>query len=104
MSVRPDRLSHSSSYQRRSRSVIRRRLQRNALPWHPTGKNMMSAVLEQRPSAMQRAVPGDADSFSLLIEPLLDPAYRLAAVMLSGRTAAGEAGPGGSIKAVRKPR
>jgi len=68
------------------------------------GKNMMSAVLEQRPSAMQRAAQGDADSFSLLIEPLLDPAYRLAAVMLSDRTAAEDAVQEGSIKAWRKLR
>ena len=46
---------------------------------------MLAVVTEQRPPAMARAVQGDADSFSQLIQPLLDPAYRLAAVMLSDR-------------------
>ncbi len=62
----------------------------------------MSAVLEQRQQAMDRASGGDAQSFSLLIEPLLDPAYRLAAVMLSDRTAAEDAVQEASIKAWRK--
>ena len=39
--------------------------------------------MEQRPSAMQRATEGDSDSFATLLDPLLNPAYRLAAVMLS---------------------
>jgi RNA polymerase sigma-70 factor (ECF subfamily) len=63
---------------------------------------MMSVVMEERPSALARATAGDADSFALLIEPLLDPAYRLAAVMLSDRTAAEDAVQEGSIKAWRK--
>src|SRR2546427_12855327 len=65
---------------------------------------MMTAVMEERPSAMARATGGDADAFALLIEPLLDPAYRLAAVMLSDRTAAEDAVQEGSIKAWRKLR
>ena len=63
---------------------------------------MMSAVIEQRQAAMNRASGGDAQSFSLLIEPLLDPAYRLAAVMLSDRGAAEDAVQEASIKAWRK--
>ena len=63
---------------------------------------MVSAVMEQRQAAMDRASGGDAQSFSLLIEPLLDPAYRLAAVMLSDRSAAEDAVQEASIKAWRK--
>jgi len=44
----------------------------------------------------------DADSFSRLIEPLLDPAYRLAAVMLNDRGAAEDAVQEASVKAWRK--
>jgi RNA polymerase sigma-70 factor, ECF subfamily len=62
----------------------------------------MSAVMDQRQAVMDRAARGDAQSFSLLIEPLLDPAYRLAAVMLSDRTAAEDAVQEASIKAWRK--
>jgi RNA polymerase sigma-70 factor, ECF subfamily len=62
----------------------------------------MSAVMDQRQAVMDRASRGDAQSFSLLIEPLLDPAYRLAAVMLSDRTAAEDAVQEASIKAWRK--
>jgi RNA polymerase sigma-70 factor (ECF subfamily) len=58
--------------------------------------------MEQRPQALARAVGGDADSFSSLIEPLLDPAYRLAAVMLADRSAAEDAVQEASIKAWRK--
>ncbi len=60
---------------------------------------MISAVIEQRPPALVRATEGDANSFADLIEPLLDPAYRLAAVMLSDRTAAEDAVQEASIKA-----
>ena len=63
---------------------------------------MMSAVMEQRPSALQRAIDGDADSFAILIDPLLNPAYRLAAVMLSDRMAAEDAVQEASVKAWRK--
>ncbi len=65
---------------------------------------MMSAVMEQRPSAMQRAMEGDADSFAMLIDPLLNPAYRLAAVMLSDRMAAEDAVQEASVKAWRNLR
>jgi len=58
--------------------------------------------MEQRPQALARAVEGDADSFSRLIEPLLDPAYRLAAVMLADRSAAEDAVQEASIKAWRR--
>jgi RNA polymerase sigma-70 factor, ECF subfamily len=44
----------------------------------------------------------DADSFSRLIEPLLDPAYRLAAVMLGDRSAAEDAVQEAAVKAWRK--
>jgi RNA polymerase sigma-70 factor, ECF subfamily len=44
----------------------------------------------------------DADSFSRLIEPLLDPAYRLAAVMLNDRGAAEDAVQEAAVKAWRK--
>src|SRR5712691_5130289 len=79
-------------------------LQPNATCAHPIDSDMMTAVMEERPSAMARAAAGDADAFALLIEPLLDPAYRLAAVMLSDRTAAEDAVQEGSIKAWRKLR
>ncbi len=64
----------------------------------------MSAVMEQRPSAMQRATQGDAESFAMLLDPLLNPAYRLAAVMLSDRTAAEDAVQEASVKAWRNLR
>jgi len=64
----------------------------------------MTAVMEERPSAMARAAAGDADAFALLVEPLLDPAFRLAMVMLSDRTAAEDAVQEGSIKAWRNLR
>jgi RNA polymerase sigma-70 factor, ECF subfamily len=44
----------------------------------------------------------DADSFSRLIEPILDPAYRLAAVMLNDRGAAEDAVQEAAVKAWRK--
>src|SRR5438445_6089272 len=66
--------------------------------------DMMTAVMGERPLAMARATGGDADAFALLIEPLLDPAYRLAAVMLSDRTSAEDAVQEGSLKAWRKLR
>ena len=64
----------------------------------------MSAVMEQRPTIMARATEGDAGSFAILIEPLLDPAYRLAAVMLADRSSAEDAVQEASIKAWRKLR
>ncbi len=65
---------------------------------------MLAAVMEQRPQLMQSASAGDADSFTVLIEPLLDPAYRLAAVMLDDRSSAEDAVQEASIKAWRKLR
>jgi RNA polymerase sigma-70 factor (ECF subfamily) len=65
---------------------------------------MMTAVMEQRPPEMLSAAAGDAPSFSQLLEPLLDPAFRLAAVMLADRTAAEDAVQEASIKAWRKLR
>ena len=53
---------------------------------------------------MRSAAAGDADSFAVLIEPLLDPAYRLAAVMLDDRSSAEDAVQEASIKAWRKLR
>jgi len=53
---------------------------------------------------MLSAAAGDANSFASLIDPLLDPAYRLAAVMLADRGAAEDAVQEASIKAWRKLR
>jgi len=61
----------------------------------------MSAVTEQRPTAMQRATQGDADAFAMVLDPLLNPAYRLAAVMLSDRMAAEDAVQEAAVKAWR---
>jgi RNA polymerase sigma-70 factor (ECF subfamily) len=63
---------------------------------------MSVAVMEQRLQTMARATNGDADAFASLLEPLLDPAYRLAAVMLADRSAAEDAVQEASIKAWRK--
>jgi RNA polymerase sigma factor (sigma-70 family) len=60
--------------------------------------------MEQRPQLMTSAASGDAHSFAVLIEPLLDPAYRLAAVMLADRSSAEDAVQEASIKAWRKLR
>jgi RNA polymerase sigma-70 factor (ECF subfamily) len=65
---------------------------------------MIDALMEKRPQIMAQAVGGDTDSFSALIEPLLGPAYRLAAVMLADRSAAEDAVQEASIKAWRKLR
>ena len=63
---------------------------------------MSVAVLDQRLQLMDRASAGDGDSFAALLEPLLDPAFRLAAVMLADRAAAEDAVQEASIKAWRK--
>ena len=60
--------------------------------------------MEQQPLIMARATEGDASAFASLIEPLLNPAYRLAAVMLADRPAAEDAVQEASIKAWRKLR
>ena len=65
---------------------------------------MLAAVMEQRPQLIESASAGDANSFAVLIEPLLDPAYRLAAVMLVDRSSAEDAVQEASIKAWRKLR
>lgn len=65
---------------------------------------MAAAVIEQGPQALARAQKGDSSSFTLLIEPLLDPAYRLAAVMLNDRSAAEDAVQEAAVKAWRKLR
>src|SRR5437867_11068378 len=67
-------------------------------------ENMSSAVMQERPQTLARATEGDANSFASLLEPLLDPAYRLAAVMLADRSAAEDAVQEASIKAWRKLR
>jgi RNA polymerase sigma-70 factor (ECF subfamily) len=59
----------------------------------------MSAALMDRETRI-----GDTNSFSRLIEPLLDPAYRLAAVMLNDRVAAEDAVQEASVKAWLKIR
>jgi RNA polymerase sigma-70 factor, ECF subfamily len=63
---------------------------------------MIGVVMEQRPQILARATQGDAQAFALLIEPLLNPAYRLAAVMLTDRSTAEDAVQEASIKAWRK--
>ncbi len=63
---------------------------------------MSAALIEQRPQTLARAVAGDADSFSRLLEPLLGQAYRLAAVMLNDRSTAEDAVQEAAIKAWRK--
>jgi len=65
---------------------------------------MYAAVMEERPQLMVSAAAGDANSFAALIEPLLDPAYRLAAVMLADRSSAEDVVQEASIKAWRKLR
>jgi RNA polymerase sigma-70 factor (ECF subfamily) len=65
---------------------------------------MSVAVLDQRLHLLNRASAGDGDSFATLIEPMLDPAFRLAAVMLDDRGAAEDAVQEASIKAWRKLR
>src|SRR6266849_6192382 len=77
-------------------------MQPNRVPGHPISRNMSVAVLDQRLQLMNRASAGDGDSFATLIEPLLDPAFRLAAVMLADRGAAEDAVQEASIKAWRK--
>jgi RNA polymerase sigma-70 factor, ECF subfamily len=63
---------------------------------------MSTAVIEQRPQLMLSAARGDSDAFAALLQPLLDPAFRLAAVMLADRGAAEDAVQEASIKAWRK--
>lgn len=66
---------------------------------------MTAVMAEKQPgSVIGSAAAGDTASFSLLIEPLLDPAFRLAAVMLADRAAAEDAVQEASIKAWRKLR
>jgi RNA polymerase sigma-70 factor (ECF subfamily) len=69
---------------------------------HQISSNMSAAVMEQRPQALARALQGDSDSFASLLDPLLDPAYRLATVMLADRSAAEDAVQEASIKAWRQ--
>src|SRR6266567_7071033 len=71
---------------------------------HLTSSKMSAAVMEQPAQTLARASQGDQDSFSELIEPLLGPAYRLAAVMLADRGAAEDAVQEASVKAWRKIR
>jgi RNA polymerase sigma-70 factor (ECF subfamily) len=63
---------------------------------------MFTVVMEQRPPVMARAASGDPDAFASLVQPLLGPAYSLAAVMLADRSAAEDAVQEASIKAWRK--
>ena len=77
-------------------------MQPKGLFLHQTGRKMSAAVMEQRPQLILSATAGDADSFAALIEPLLDPAYRLAAVMLADRSSAEDAVQEASIKAWHK--
>jgi RNA polymerase sigma-70 factor, ECF subfamily len=63
-----------------------------------------AAVIGHGEEALARAARGDSSAFAVLIEPLLDPAYRLAAVMLNDRGAAEDAVQESSVKAWRKLR
>lgn len=63
---------------------------------------MIGVVADERPPGIDRAAAGDAHVFAALIEPLLNPAYRLAAVMLADRSTAEDAVQEASIKAWRK--
>jgi RNA polymerase sigma-70 factor (ECF subfamily) len=65
---------------------------------------MSAAVIEQKLGILNRARQGDAESFAVVIEPLLDSAYRLAAVMLNDRGAAEDAVQEASVKAWRNLR
>ena len=65
---------------------------------------MSVRVIEQRPQALTLARQGDSECFALLIQPLLDSAYRLAAVMLNDRSAAEDAVQEASVKAWRNVR
>jgi RNA polymerase sigma-70 factor (ECF subfamily) len=65
---------------------------------------MSVAVLDQRGQLLDSASAGDGEAFARLIEPLLDPAFRLAAVMLADREAGEDAVQEASIKAWRKLR
>ena len=65
---------------------------------------MAATLMETGPHAHAEIRAGDPDSFTRLIEPLLDQAYRLAAVMLGDRHAAEDAVQEASIKAWRKVR
>jgi len=80
------------------------RVQRTEVLPHPIGGNMSTAVMTQPPTLLRSAAQGDSDSFATLLEPLLDPAFRLAAVMLADRGAAEDAVQEASIKAWRKLR
>ena len=60
--------------------------------------------MADRPDLMTSAMAGDNAAFASLIDPLLDPAFRLAAVMLGDRSAAEDAVQEASIKAWRKLR
>ena len=51
---------------------------------------------------IQRAKDGDGHAFDLLIEPLVDPAFRLALTMLDDRTAAEDAVQEAALRAWRK--
>src|SRR5207302_7536224 len=51
---------------------------------------------------LRQAAAGDTSAFELLLAPLLDPAYRLATVMLGDRGAAEDAVQEASVKAWRK--
>ncbi|HVH64102.1 MAG TPA: sigma factor, partial [Candidatus Dormibacteraeota bacterium] len=65
---------------------------------------MSLAVMDRRSEVMTRARGGDADSFAALVDPVLDRAFRLAAVMLADRAAAEDAVQEASVKAWRKLR
>src|SRR3989442_13019158 len=61
----------------------------------------MPARREWRPRGRQRPPRGAGDSCAIVLDPLLNPAYRLAAVMLSDRMAAEDAVQEAAVKAWR---
>src|SRR5579864_3648857 len=65
---------------------------------------MSTTAMAQPSPLLLSAQSGDSSSFAQLLEPLLDPAYRLAAVLLADRGAAEDAVQEASIKAWRKLR
>jgi RNA polymerase sigma-70 factor, ECF subfamily len=63
-----------------------------------------ATLMADRPDLITSAAGGDNAAFASLIDPLIDPAFRLAAVMLGDRSAAEDAVQEASIKAWRKLR
>lgn len=61
-------------------------------------------ALPASPDLLARAIDGDVSAFARLLEPLWDPAYRLAFAMLGDREAAEDAVQDSALKAWRAVR